>query len=768
MDLFRLCLGVPITNQNLVINQTSIDTFMEEIFSEKAAKCIVIDSSGAVRHLMSDVIKGAGFTSVNGAANIKDVLGMLEVERYDWILCPLFEDQEVNALNLLQIISENHELNKTRVTLLLEEEEEYCLTAAYELGLMNWFTKPFNKDSLEKAIGEFLEQLESLEWNTTKYAAERFNAYLEKNEKTNIRLDLYKGLINLYPGDPDVLLKLAEPQFLSGDENIAKRTLEQVIMLNPDKKDQVEEIKSRLFEEFEEIEEEGDEEDKESDAVPINVLGVETIVIVDSDEANNNALKEILESVGVPSVQCFEDGESAWEWLKENEEPDLLIHEWKLPKLSGPLFIQRVRSRFATLQFVCQSSLINQSDWPLVQEMGVAGIVSKPIDRQKFLKVVVYTIQQDKLPTKIETLEQKIRLLIRADKMKEAMELRSNYLSIESIPQRRKNKIEAEFAYAEGDYIKARDLAASALRENRDSIVLLNLLSKALMKLRDFNAALRCLEKAQSLSPLNVKRLCEISEVHSDMGNDAAAKEALDQAKETDSGSEDVKESEAKLAISQGNTKDAQAMLGQLESLPSFISYMNNKAVANARCGMFDEGIDLYNKVIDSIPENERELRIVVTYNLGLAFTRMGEYEKATQKMNNIIDFGESKVLKKAKSLKKRLSKAMKEGSKVKLFSDPKDDSKPQEQIKKSEEMGAAEGGNSAADSSHKMQTQHKSLVSQVNTNAGDICLYLIFNSNEAPDEKVKIMLSHKPNFNFRQAIERDESFGAEKIKKAG
>jgi tetratricopeptide (TPR) repeat protein len=637
------------------------------------------------------------------------------------------------------------------------------------MGLMNSFSKPFNKDSLTTAVRDFLTALESLNWDTTRYAACTFNKYLQENNLTPHRLTLFKGMLKTYPGDADTLLNLAEPLFLGDQPKLAKRALKQVLTLDPGKKEKIDLISQKLFQaDLEKLNDSDGDEQSE-----LNILGIESAVIVDSDAACLNAVAEILTGIGVPLVLPFEDGEAAWDWLNSNPSPGLLIHEWRIPKLSGPQFIQRVRTKHPTLQFICLSSLVNQDDLPLLKEMGVASISPKPLDRQKLLNVIVSTIQQDRLPTKIETLENKLRALIRAEKFSEAVELRANYLAIESISPRRKNIIEAEFAYAEGNYIRARDMAADALRENRDSIVLLNLLSKTLMKLGDFNAALRCLDKAQSISPMNIQRLCTISEVHSDMGNSEAANEALNQARQADAGSETVTETAAKIAINEGNIKGASALLGELESINSFISYMNNKAVAHARCGMFDAGIDLYQKVIQSIPENQKELKIVVTYNLGLAFTRMGEYTEALAQMAKIISFGPSKVLAKANSLKMRLITAQKNGTQVKFNSDHDSSGESQQpnRNKTKTEIGAAIGGSQdgkkSVDSEHQSHSHHQSLITAIKTNPGDICLFLIYFNPTPADERVKIMLSQKPKFHFRQAIERNESFGADKMVKS-
>ena len=141
-------------------------------FQDRSAKVLVIDQSGAVRQLMTDVIRAQGFETITGVSSIKDAVGVLEVEPIDWIVAPLMKvKNEINAMQLIRLISERPVLKKTRVSLLLEEAELSVLNKAFELGLLSWFEKPFNKDSLQKAIADFLETFEKCEWNDTRLSS---------------------------------------------------------------------------------------------------------------------------------------------------------------------------------------------------------------------------------------------------------------------------------------------------------------------------------------------------------------------------------------------------------------------------------------------------------------------------------------------------------------------------------------------------------------------------------------------------------------------
>ena len=88
-------------------------------------------------------------------------------------------------------------------------------------------------------------------------------------------------------------------------------------------------------------------------------MGIKTCVIIDPDSTVNEVLKSFLQEVGIAKVEYFDDGLKAWGWLRANPEPDIIIQEWRLPKLTGPLLLQRIRQHgFLTVQIVIISSLI--------------------------------------------------------------------------------------------------------------------------------------------------------------------------------------------------------------------------------------------------------------------------------------------------------------------------------------------------------------------------------------------------------------------------
>ena len=732
------------------------------VFADRSAKVMVVAQSGAVRQLFSSTLKKSKYDGIRTVASVKDAVGVLEVEPIDWVLTTLFKDSEYNALALLDLISSRLALKDTRVTLILEEEESDILPSAYELGLLHHIVKPFNKESLITLFENFHKNFEDSAWNHAKLAAANLRGYLQAEKKHSSLLNLEKGMLGIFPGELEYLLNMARPQVALGMKDKAKASLSQAKLIAFGQESKVNEVAREVL-----GEQEANtlDEDFKSGST-INSIGIKTCVVIDSDDAARKLCTDALKNLGVDQVLEFDNGESAWQWLSVNRNFDLILQEWRIPKLTGPLLVQRIRHKFPVCPIITISSLLGEEDIPLVQEMGVASIVKKPLNKDDLTKRIVYVVQQDRLPTKAQFLEDKIRRLLEAKKYKEALALRHKFNKNKDIPDAKKKLVEAEFAYSESKFEKARDLAMEVLRTQSDSINILNFIGKCLMQLNDFVAALKCFKKAQSMSPKNVQRLCSIAEASQELGDAQSAGEAIEQAQSLDRGHQAIEQTQITMDISSGNTEKAKAVLENLESLSNVVSYLNNKAIACARSGLFDESIGLYKKTLESIPHKKMEYKAIVSYNLALALTRMDKFDDAINELNMVTALGKSQVYLKAKSLQTKIAKAQKLGSKLQLneSSEAKNIGTIQNEIDKTKALKQA--GKKSDNEQTKASPQHTEIIAAMDSDPGDLCCYRVFVNPEKTSSTVEGMLNQKIRFTPREVVARQEAAGLEKLLK--
>jgi CheY-like chemotaxis protein/Flp pilus assembly protein TadD len=716
----------------------------ETKFQDRSAKVLLIDSSGAVRQLLSEVAKSVGFSQAQAVATISDAHNILETEGADWLIVPLAADQPINGLHTVRMITSFSDLKNTRVSLLLDQNEMWCLPRAFEFGLLSYHAKPFTKDSLSKELEELMSIFEASEWNSTKLAATYLRKHLSSTQSATDLMQLEQTLMEMFPGNSSQLINLAHAQHMAGKKDAAKVTLKQASFIDASLAPKIDAKAQELFGSTDLTPEKRDG----ADGTP-NALGLDLVVLIDSDDAVRSSVKSVFQELGVTNIKDFSDGESAIAEIESGPEPSLVVMEWRVPKLTGPLLMQRIRSKgFINCPIVILSALIKPTDMPIIREMGVANISQKPMEREPFLRTIIWTIQQERMPTEQQTLENKIRSCLQIKNLTEAEVLAARYLADESIAPGRKNVIRAEIAYAKELYEAARDFAIESLKGTTESIFALNILGKSLMILRQYEQALKCFQKAQSLSPMNLERLVMIAETQAEVGDTAAAKETIADAKDIDPNSMIVAEGGAKVAIASGDPEAAKKILSKIEGVGNVISYLNNKAVAHAKCGHTTEGVELYQKTLDSIPDSKTDIRAIVTYNMALAKIKNNDLPGALIDLAEVMAFPEAKVAKKAASLKKRLDSAISTNSSIALR---EADHQPSVVVPTNPESPTADDSQ-AADASSITSTA-------VQTVAGDLCCYMVYKTSISDTAEYKKLTATPPRFKLRKAIERGETF---------
>ncbi len=717
---------------------------------KKECKIIVIDPSAPVRQMLTETIRQAlGFESVEAMASIADVLKFLEVDKVDWIITPLSADQPANALHLLKIVSEYPDLKNVRISLLLDPTENYVIPAASELGMLSWHKKPTIKDAVKAEMGELIACLDKFNGNEPITAAHYLSMHLKEAGLFHEQISLYKNLLQINPGNGEVLLQLAEPYVKINQPQNAIKILNQARMIDEGLKGRIDELSQAL------LLKPGSQTQSEAtvSGEAVDVLSTDGCIVIDSDTVVGQGVKDLLTPLGVKNITHFSDGEEAWSFLEKNPEPQLIIMEWRIQKVSGPMLLQRIRSHgFYNVPIIILSSLLKPEDMPLLKEMGAANIVQKPLKKDLFVPACIWTIQQDRLPTEHQALERKIRLLTAGKKLEEAEPLQAQFLADPGVPIAKKCLIEAEYAFAKSDFNAARDSAIKSLKLSGDSIIVLNLLGKTFMKLRNFEAAVKCFNKADKISPNNIERICNMAESHADLGNQEAAAGSMDEAVTLDPDSKVAADSQIKVAIAGGDTDTAKKLMSQMESLDGLVAYMNNKAVTFAKMGETTEAVELYKKTIHSIPDNHVETKAVVIYNLALAQARNSELEAAIGKLNQVLAMPKNKISQKAASLKERLEKALASGSEFKLNSDTPVKSEPQSGTDEATTLSNNE--------------EFRQIMASVLAKKGDLCCYLLFHPIAEKDARVNSLFVKQPRFQKRETIERDESFKKEKMSK--
>lgn len=694
---------------------------MDQRFESKQLKVLIIEASSSMRAILTETLRDQGLTDITGMTSIKDALGILEVEAVDWIVTTTFSKEPLNAFHLLKLITENGALLATRVSLLIGDDEKELLPPAYSLGLMSHHPVAMTKELLGKEWQQLYDRISGHKQNLSLVAADYLRGYLDETCDHGSALALETQLWQAFPEQFELLEQALPHMQELGEEDLLKDTLKKLrLIYGEDEKDKWEFLRCTYL----------PAQDVESDdELDTGNNPIKQVVVIDPDETLHSIYESIFADFGAEGVTIFTDGAKALAHLEANPNPDLIIQEWRLPEVTGPLFLQKAIGKDALeSQFVVHSSLLNGKDIPLAQELGVATVVEKPLERSRLVKGIVQVVRQHDTPTELISLARKVRFAVRRKDLTEAQACLSEYQQVAPSHDTNRYELEAECELLAGNSEKAKELAMSALKAGGHSIFVLNTLGRALVNMGDYPLALKCYARAQEISPMNFRRLCEIAEINSTLGEGEEAQAAIESAKAI-AGDDDpeVAATEAKVAINSGDADKAKTLLSQLDSLESVVAALNNQAVAFARYGKYEDSFAQYQKTIDSIPDDKPAIKAAVQYNLGLAYTRADRYEDAVAMFEPLGDL-KSKVGAKAKSLLTRLKAALNGGTKIVLSSDAKKDSE-------------SDGFRDEVE-----------LAAHLRIKAGTLCCYHIFTLDELPS-KVEGWLENMPRFAIRRGF---------------
>ncbi len=632
-----------------------------QLKQKEECSIVIVEATGSLRQMIGDTLKEVGFQKITGVSTPKDVLHILEVDHVDWIITSLAAAETVNALHVLKTITLHPQLRNTHTTLLWESSgDEDVIPYAFELGLLSLHQKSYLRDGFVSIFTQLLEIFQQYNWDGTLVAAEYLRQHLAKTGQHKERLHFEETMLTLYPGSAQILLNLADAELAIDKKNGKGSTI----------LDQLELIDEKMVSQCKRLRQQhGIDKYTDKDQTEIgpgtlkNIFDIRTAVIVDPDTDVLFHATDLLTRVGVENIQSFESGTQAYEWLSATKlEPDIIIMEWKIPGITGAILAQRIRSLgFHQVPLVVISSLIKSSDGPILREMGIDDCQEKPVDQASFYNVIIRVIQQSRCPTEEKSSLQKIKRLLRANKLQEAESFMSQLFQNSKTSEANRKEIEAEYYMAKNDLVKARDAGIASIKLGGNSLNMLNLIGKAMLKLRQFDGALKCFERANSISSLNVERLLDIAEacIETDALGDAS--QAVAQAKALDISNPSVTQMECKIHIVAGKSELAKNLMGDLESGKNIISYMNNRAVSLAKSGRFDDAIELYSRTLNSIPSTWNDQQAAVIYNTALAFARYGHLDKAASVLQEIvaIDSSNSLISKRAMSLNTRIKQCL-------------------------------------------------------------------------------------------------------------
>ena len=619
---------------------------MKHLQIQSNSSILIAEKQGTARKLLTDTFKSLGFENAQGVDTLKTVLNYLESKPNSWIICSLDLESEINAFQILKLITTEPILFNARVSLLLEEADLVMSPLAFSLGATSWHLKDLRPDPMKETFKAFLEAWNDPKADETKISAKYIHTALEKIDARKAIIDLYLGLSENNPQDPSLVLQLAVAQFDGslpdeGQKNLAKAKL----------------MGAEGWEPYaEKYLPKGTELKGKVDAGKV--------AIIDPDETVHTMLKAKFEEFTNSELHFFTDGQAAWNALAKDDSFELILMEWKIPTVNGPALVQRLRSgKHKFTPIVLLSTKLQKSDLNLLNELSVGDVLPKPIQGKEFLTTLVSMIGERKNPQLYRSLELAMMEALGENLVPKAESYLQRIWNNPSFAEGLKQYASGLFTYQRKRFSETCERARLSFTKGGDQLKSINLLGQALMRLEDYQGAVKCFRKAQEFSPKNLERLCAICEAEELLGNESGSDEALKQAAQLDSGHNSVVSLETKNALNDGNIALAQELFKHAGDQAHLVAELNNTGVAYIRTGSFEEGIQFYERTLQAVPPDGTEWKMKVGYNLALAYARQNKLEAAKDLLTNLTLDEKIPVAEKIKNLLHRIQKSSKEGS---------------------------------------------------------------------------------------------------------
>lgn len=365
-------------------------------------------------------------------------------------------------------------------------------------------------------------------------------------------------------------------------------------------------------------------------------LEISKVLVIDDDEVARNLVANHLQRMGVKEVVMKEDGESGWQALRQDTF-DLIVLDWKLPKLSGLSFFNRIRRRKAhrMTPILVVSGFLEKNDFRLLQEFPATSLVEKPFTVvlfqnrvEELLKEAVWYGQNvalvDSMLEAVRNDGKKAEVLL-----KQVLRTAPNPVPLAILASRRliKHKMLKQ----------AQNILEGVLKMDDQCVAAMNELGKVLHLQGEHKHALEALRLATKLSPQNLERLCLLGEVGLNLRDPESARAYFEKALAIDP---EDKKSQAGMVIA--DNMDALHEEQDPMHVPhSFASLLNTMGIALVRTGQFAKGIDQYRSAFAFLKNRDDAARLA--FNLGLGYLRWGRPNEALpwfQKSESIAPSG--------------------------------------------------------------------------------------------------------------------------------
>ena len=347
----------------------------------------------------------------------------------------------------------------------------------------------------------------------------------------------------------------------------------------------------------------------------IDIIGIKSVLLIDDDEGIRNSIASHLRKLGVDSIDQAEDGSVAWDFL-QNSTYDLIITDWKMPKMSGLALANRIRQADSSKNtpILIITGYLNRTDFRLIGEFPLIAALEKPY-------------QLDDLANNIKNLQAESEFYL-----KENSVVASTFAEFANDPRIFITKLIALLKLAvrpmplaikgsrvlqeHNFYEAAESILNIVLTADPECVLALHELGKCYLRQRRYDEAKEILSLANGYCPNNLERLCLLGKANLSSHSYAEAEGNFQEALRVDKGDISAKQGLAVAKVAAEATME----IGPGMLAHSFISAVNARAIANVHSQKYAAALELYQSALQYADDTPTQIKL--SFNMGLAFLR--------------------------------------------------------------------------------------------------------------------------------------------------
>jgi len=368
------------------------------------------------------------------------------------------------------------------------------------------------------------------------------------------------------------------------------------------------------------------------------------ILVVDDNASARKTLRNMLRMIGYDNVTESEDGDVAFDMLKERQF-DFIIADLYMPRVGGLELLRLIREEpsLRDLPFLMITADTNTGHITRAAEEDVDGYIIKPFVTETLEKKIISIVEKKANPPKVEV------------HLKLGNVYMDNLLYDKALAEYEKaRQIKPDSARithalghvykAMGDIEKAEELFVEAVTYNPRYIKVQQSLGELHLERGNETEAMKYLKKAASISPNDSARQISLGSLYAKNDLFKEAEKAFQHAITSDPKNAELQTQIGEIYLEHGQAEMAvEAFRGSL-SLNETVHVYNRLGIALRRKNRYKEAIEEFYKALVIEPDNE-----VVHYNLGRAFLEDNQKDGAIGAFKKALecnpDFNEAKEM---------------------------------------------------------------------------------------------------------------------------